>query len=685
MRRHPRTTRFLAPALALGLVAAAAACSPKDDGVDEVGAPELQLIAGLQPIDGCDALLERLQTEALERVGPYGFGAGGPMIMEDFGATTGTVVDAEVAAGDSADESTAAPAPQTPPTTAATDPTDVSGTNVQEAGVDEPDIVKADGERILAVAGGALHWIDVTGDEPVDAGSVTLPEGFGQQLLVAGDKALVLVTGDGAPMPFEGDVLTDTFAPTGPTSTTSLVQVDLSSPEAMIVTNTLEVEGSILDARLVDSTARVVVTSAPESLNFVYPSNSNPEAADIAEEANRRVIEESELEDWIPAYRHIADAPGADEAVVDEGPLVECDRMSTPVEFSGFGTLSVLTVDVAGELGVGDAVGILASGENVYASADHLYVATTNYPVSEEESDPTDDFPEPPPPPTTAIHRFSIAGDGPADYERSGEVRGRLLDQFSMSELPGPEGQDLLRVATTDDIAQESFVTVLRDGGGEMLPIGEVGGLGEGEQIYSVRFVGDVGYVVTFRQTDPLYTIDLSDPTAPTVAGELELLGYSAYLHPIGDDLLLGIGQDATAEGQTTGTQLSLFDVSDPANPTRLQQAAIPGASSAAEYDHHAFLYWPETGLAVLPIQSYGGDVFSCPPDATCAAPESFNGAIGFHVATDGIDEVGRISHDDGSALARSVVVGDTLYTLSESSLVASDLTTLAPESALAL
>ncbi len=125
-----------------------------------------------------------------------------------------------------------------------------------------------------------------------------------------------------------------------------------------------------------------------------------------------------------------------------------------------------------------------------------------------------------------------------------------------------------------------------------------------------MRFIGDMGYVVTFRQTDPLYTVDLSDPAAPEVVGELELLGYSAYLHPLGGDLLLGIGQDATATGQTTGTQLSLFDVSDPANPERLQQTAIPGASSAAEYDHHAFLYWPETGLAMLPVQSYGGDVF---------------------------------------------------------------------------
>ncbi len=687
MRRH--LTPLITALLTVTLVAAA--CS-SGDGVEQTAAtPDLELVAALQPVDDCDTLLDHLQSEALDRVGPYGFGDYGPIIMEDFAEST-------VSGATGADQAGA----QTPaaPTSPVTTTPDVSGTNVQEAGVDEPDLVKADGDRILAVAGGELHWIDVTGEEPVEAGSVRLPEGYGQQLLVAGDRALVLVSGDTGVLPMEGgDVATESFAPPQDALATTIAQVDISSPDAMAVTDALEVEGSIVDARLVGDTARVVVSSAPEHLDFVYPSNSTPEGEQIAEDANRRIIEDSTIEDWLPAYRQVADPTGSDEAVVDEGQLVACDRMSTPAEFSGFGTLSVLTFDVPGALGTGDAVGVLATGENVYASADHLYVATTNYPEA-EEPDPTNDFPTPPPAPTTAIHRFAIDGDGPATYELSGAVRGRLLDQFSMSESSETPGE--LRVATTDDDTQESYVTVLADDGDQLAQVGQVGGLGEGEQIYSVRFVGDVGYVVTFEQTDPLYTVDLSDPSAPTVAGELELLGYSAYLHPLGGGLLLGVGQDATAGGQTTGTQLSLFDVSDPANPERLQQAALPGASSAAEYDHHAFLYWPETGLAVLPVQSYGGDVV-CEPTAgpspdpaaptttvpstpvPCAPAEAFNGAVGFHVTRDGIDEVGRVTHDDGSSLARSVVVGDTLYTLSDISLVASDLTTLAPEATLAL
>ncbi|MCB1003519.1 MAG: beta-propeller domain-containing protein [Acidimicrobiales bacterium] len=678
MRRPLLTLLSTASAVLLS----AAACS-SGDGVERARLDtggDVELVAALQPVDDCGELLDAIQEAALERVGPYGFDGGLAFTVGDEFAGAEIAGDAR----SSAPTASAAIPAQTTPTTAA----DVSGTNVQEEGIDEPDLVKADAERLLVVAGGELRWIDVTGPEPVEAGSVVLPEGFAQQLLVAGDRALVLSSGSGGgPMPLEGDVVADSGISAEPTAT-AIAQVDVSAPDALAVIDTLEVEGSILDARMVGDTARVVVTSAPDQLAFVYPSRPSPEAEALAEATNREVIEGSAVEDWLPSYRRITDPPGSDEAVVDEGPLVACDAMALPTEFSGFGTLSVLTFDVPDELGTGDATGVLADGQHVYASADHLYVATTAYPEA-PEADPEQDFTPLPPAPETAIHRFATDSAGPASYEVSGRVRGRLLDQFSMSEAAGPDGATLLRVATTDDLTQESYVTVLGDGDGELGEIGQVGGLGEGEEIYSVRFLGDMGYVVTFRQTDPLYTVDLSDPADPTVVGELELLGYSAYLHPLGGDLLLGVGQDATASGRTTGTQLSLFDVSDPARPERLQQVAIPGATSAAEYDHHAFLSWPDTGLVVLPVQSYGGgcigptdEIVPCEDEFTLGP---FTGAVGFHVTTDGIDEVGRVVHDDGSVLARSVVVGDTLYTVSDTSLVASDLTTLAPQATLDL
>jgi hypothetical protein len=205
-------------------------------------------------------------------------------------------------------------------------------------------------------------------------------------------------------------------------------------------------------------------------------------------------------------------------------------------------------------------------------------------------------------------------------------------------------------------------VTTLSVRANGLTRLGSVGGLGKGERVYAVRFIGDAGYVVTFRQVDPLYVLDLAAPSRPTVRGELKLLGYSAYLHPVGDGLLLGIGQDATPEGRVLGTQASLFDVRNPAAPRRLDSFALGKGWSEAEQDHHAFLWWPRTGLAVLPVQAYDD--------------RPFVGALGLRVRrAGGIAEVGRVSHPDlsgaaavgspGAPIRRSVVVGETLYTIS--------------------
>ena len=157
-------------------------------------------------------------------------------------------------------------------------------------------------------------------------------------------------------------------------------------------------------------------------------------------------------------------------------------------------------------------------------------------------------------------------------------------------------------------------MTVLRQNDGDLLEeIGQVGGLGKGERIYAVRFMGETGYVVTFREVDPLYTVDISDPTAPEVLGELKVAGYSAYLHPVGEGLILGVGQDATDEGQTLGVQVSLFDVSDLANPTLLYRETIGtrGSTSDAATDHLAFNYFGTLDRLAIPMviceESAGG------------------------------------------------------------------------------
>jgi uncharacterized secreted protein with C-terminal beta-propeller domain len=341
-----------------------------------------------------------------------------------------------------------------------------------------------------------------------------------------------------------------------------------------------------------------------------------------------------------------------------------CRRVLRPARFSGTDVLTVLTIDLDKGLPAVDSDAIMSGGQVVYASGQSLYVATQKWTpeaVSPQAEPPSRSF--------TTIHRFATADPDSTSYRASGEVPGYLLNQFSMSEHEG-----MLRAASTEtplwwpglqDAESQSFVTVLDERDGALVQVGQVGGLGRGERIYAVRFLGDVGYVVTFRQTDPLYTVDLSDSAQPRVRGELKIPGYSAYLHPIGEDLLLGVGQEATLDGRVQGLQLSLFDVSDLAHPVRMAQLRLGDrwSQSAVEWDHHAFLWWPATKLAVLPMDS-----------------QAFQGALGFRVGrAGGIAEVGRVTHPAGDAswtppVSRAVVVGDRLFTISDLGIKASGL-----------
>jgi uncharacterized secreted protein with C-terminal beta-propeller domain len=307
-------------------------------------------------------------------------------------------------------------------------------------------------------------------------------------------------------------------------------------------------------------------------------------------------------------------------------------------------------------------------------------------------------------PSTTAIHAFGTEGTS-LRYLGSGSVTGTLLNQFAMDEHDGrvrvastvapvmgmpelrtPEPPSVDPAAptatavpgvrpTADEKAQQSYVTVLelRDGG--LVQVGRVGGLGKDETIRSVRFAGPVGYVVTFRQTDPLYSLDLSDPTRPRVTGELKIPGYSAYLHPIGDGLILGVGQDADLQGRTKGLQMSLFDVSDPAAPRRLDQVALPGGWSDVEGDHHAFTY--ADGLALVPYAGEsavgGGYVF----DAGVVAVRVEGRRLGGPAVLRPTDERPGASNGPGAKLpvpVRTFVTADSVLTVTDRGVAVHDL-----------
>ena len=544
---------------------------------------------------------------------------------------------------------------------------DFSTTNVQEAGVDEPDFVKTDGDVVFVASGGTLFAVAARG-EPRLLGQLELAPGYGHELLLRGDRLLVLQSGGDVVFPVaqpaQEPAVSPGFAPYPYEPKALLSEIDVSDPADMRLLRTLETDGAIAAARLTGSVARIVVNTVPQPYMDAMARPATARAS-ARRRGGRR---------WLPR----AVVRNARTGKRRRRALVSCRRVAHTTVYSGMGMLTVLTLSLDGGLEVLDSDALMSDAQTVYASKRRLFVATQRW-------KPHDPGADEPPRTRTAIHGFEIGG-GQTGYVGSGEVPGYLLSQWAMSEREG-----VLRVASTDlpawwgDRGEESqsFVTTLGERDGRLAQLGQVGGLGRGERIFAVRFIDDVGYVVTFRQIDPLYTVDVSDPAAPRVLGELKILGYSAYLHPAGEGRLIGVGQDASEEGRTQGAQISLFDVSDPAAPARLHQRLIaPNASSEAEWDHHAFLWWAPKDLAVLPVSIY--EPWSEGDDQPSQYKPPWMGAIGFGVESAGITERGRVSHPTSEQqywmgqVRRSLVVGDRLFTVSDLGVKASDLDTLA-------
>ncbi len=242
---------------------------------------------------------------------------------------------------------------------------------------------------------------------------------------------------------------------------------------------------------------------------------------------------------------------------------------------------------------------VLGAGNNVYCTTETLYAASTVYEDAQAGEYIFGTATE-----KTNIYKFDIR-DGKINYIGCGSVYGYALNQFSIDEYNG-----YLRIATTtgrwgDELSNQVYVLDK-----DLKVVGEITGIAKGETIKSVRFTGNTGYVVTFEQTDPLFVIDLTDPQKPEIKGELKIPGFSAYLHPVSETLLLGVGVDGTNDGQGNGMKVSLFDVSDPANPVEADKIEINGMDSAdrwmyiyseAFYSHKA-LCWDNTeGIMYIP------------------------------------------------------------------------------------
>jgi Beta propeller domain len=613
--------------------------------------------AELDAFRGCDDALASLRRATSASVTAYGLPGSAlgamPLGPEKIAAAPG-VAGAAAAAPSEAQGASPQPA--------------YSATNTAEPGVDEPDLVKTDGRRIVTIEGSQLTVVDasskrVTGKLQLAGGTApgpyagSLGPAFAQpygsaNLLLAGDHALVLEQGWGAtgPAPAAGQPYPE------PASETRLLLVDLAGQPTVI--SSYSISGDLLDARMVGSVVRVVTQTAPRLVFPVMPAGTS-QAGRLA--ANRAAIARAGVSAWLPSYT----STGGGRTVSGSVP---CTSVNRPLAYSGASLLTVETFGLSSSaLGTGTPVSVEADGDTVYGTASSLYIASGNQ------------WAEPGPGgirQQTQIYRFDISQAGPPRFAASGVVPGYLVDQYALSEWNG-----YLRVATTSGLSwaaadgpspegaspppSSSAVYVLSLAGPAMPIVGKVTGLGSGERIYSVRFLGPVGYVVTFRQTDPLYTVDLSDPVRPRVVGSVALTGYSAYLHPVSATELIGIGQSADKMGHVGGLQVSLFDVADLASPTRLATYALAGTSSSAEFDPHAFLYWPSAGLIVVPLDGYAQ-----------------SGDLVLRLSGSGLARVGllQVPSPAQPAIQRSLVIGTTLWTVASSGLMASDLGTLREE-----
>ncbi len=731
----------------------------------------------LYNFDSCDDLLSYAKQHATESLDEYGslYGEGDWIDeggnFEDGGDGAG---EGETGGGDGG------PQPGV----------DYSDTNVQEVGVDEPDLVKTDGDRIVALADGKLHHIDTKGSPLLTASLDLGGYSYGSEMFLYEDRVLLFERVEGyyygEPEPGEGgdegegdegiepqvDLpdqvkawLEGAWIPI-----TRITEIDISNPAKLEIVAKLYVSGDYLSARRIDSVSRVVLRSSPIGLTFKSPWDffyselgweNYPETEEAWNEAwqgfveqakayNAELIDASTLDNWVPHF--VFEDVGS--GVISEGLLLDCvDTMHAGV-YSGLRMTSVLTIDLEQGLTPEGSVGLFADAAIVYASPENLYISTRAWVGGEGWQSPgweggdVDDGGDPGEGSTSAtsasstsagtsegtsegtgmdsigtvtesassggsgdmggaqdpdassisfragdeeetgltsyLHKFAIPAGEKAIYTASGEVRGRLLNQWAMNESRGD-----LRVATTDQQSwdwdsNESFVTVLREEEGELMMVGQVGELGKGEEIKSVRYIGDVGYIVTFRQTDPLYTVDLSDHENPKVAGELKINGYSAYLHPLGENHMIGVGFDGTDEGQLLGVQVSLFDVSDINAPTRTHSVALGDFGwTEVAFNHKAFLNWEPTDLTVFPVESYSWD-------EEMGTESWFMGAAGYTITPEaGIEPLGTVTHmtdpndpwkDGNPSLRRSLVIGDLLYTVSESGLKASSLADLSDQ-----
>lgn len=617
-----------------------------------------------------------------------------------------------------------------------------SGTTTQEVGVDEADVVKTDGNNLYVIstrnADSILRIVDIGPGGQTQLLSETTLTGYGRDLYLRDGKVVALTSGGGFayPMFFDTVAVAQSDAAAGDAGAvdvdgtdvdaaepidgiaimppidqfvyerpyTLITIVDVSNPSATNVLSTTKIDGTVSSSRMIDGALHLVMANYQDYYYDVLPRLGAP-MLDLS------AVDTATL---LPKYTQ-TQADGSESS----DNVVTWESLYRPTDPDGFGVVTVVSLDVDNDAQF-SAVGVVAEPGLIYSSIEALYLTDTNYDFAGNARSTTD------------IYKFKYEGRG-ATPVATGTVPGRILNQYSMGESNGN-----LRVATTIDATfsfdgfgfgtvaeSQNGVYVLSQSDSALAVVGRAENIAPGETIQSARFLGDKGFLVTFRQVDPFFTMDLSDPANPRVVGELKVPGYSTFLTPIDENHILAVGQYIPPDNTfgNWGVQLSIFDVTDFANPTQTSNVIIgsdanTSAYSEALWDPKAFTYFAEGGVVALPVSIYeyvffegeggggvavdpdqiavtqidigsgtddsaGTDAGAPPPDGTVAdepvdvvdipPPTGFDGVFIYRVsAADGLTELGRIStrFDEaqywGASFTRGVFVDQDVYAVTD-------------------
>ncbi len=539
-----------------------------------------------------------------------------------------------------------------------------SMTNVQVAGVDEADIVKTDGRYIYTVAQGNLNIAEAyPADKMSLLSTVKLGDYQPDEIFVEGNRLLAFGTES-----VRTDSRSNMEISRRYSSLFSVRIFDIADRTAPRFIQRHDFEGTYITARKIGG-----------DVYFVF--NTYP--------AFRPGILCDEL---LPGYKE--NRQDVTPSGVDFQPIVPCENVVYVEPLRAENFITVASLSLADDRRPVEKEVIVGTGQNVYASADNLYVAQTNHPSywwglsydSEDEK--------------TTVSKFKL-NSGRVEFSANGEVPGHILNQFSMDEFAGH-----FRIATTVGHAwsqtekSKNNVYVLN---GAMRRAGSLEDLAPGESIYSVRFMGERGYLVTFKKVDPLFVVDLSDHGNPRVLGKLKIPGYSDYLHPYDSTHIIGVGKETEEADESEksqrkldfawyqGLKMAVFDISDVANPKEMHKVVIGdrGTDSPVLSDHKAFLFDRSKNLLVIPISL--AEIKGERSPLNQYGETVYQGAYVYDLTLDkGFNLRGRITHvmDEDSflksgyyysneAICRSLYIDNVLYTFSSARLKANRLDNL--------